>query len=523
MVDFVAVIEKAVSGLSDNTPEMRQLVYDKARESINRQLDSMDPPVSGAVREKQLAKLNEAIAEVEDRNTEALPDLDEDALAEILAEAGDEPAPAKSPPPSPESAGPDPQRRSLFGRNPQPVDDEGPETPGYDQFGLQDTPQAPPGGEGYPAQDYLSDHPAGDYFEPERRGGTVRTLIIALAIFLVLVGIGFGAWWTMGDQIRLLLSSDRSAETTTVATSEETPTENAQNEETPEEEVDTAALNETSSGPGALESGLTDQQKFTQRLLEDGSEVDNGPAAGGERPANEEGKSVASIDDTPVETPQPADTAPTTTDANTESGTEPATETTTTTEPPAIGQKMILYEELPGQQATTANDGRVVWNIVRESPGDDLPPEPAIQANIEVPSKGLSAIMTIKRNADSSLPASHIIEIIFVLGETFDGNGIRSIQNFAMKQTEEDTGDRLIAVPAKITDSFFMIALNDFSEAVELNLSLMRDRNWIDLAVAYGNGRRALFTMEKGTTGAEVFDQVIRAWEARTSNTSQSQ
>ena len=505
MVDFVAVIEKAVNGLSDNTPEMRQKVYDKARESINRQLDSMDPPVSDAVREKQLAKLDEAITEVEDRNTEALPELDEDAFAEILAESED--GPADSAP-----AGPGPQRRSLFGRNPQPVDDDSLEASGYDQFGVDAGPPAQPGGDGYPAQDYLSDHPAGDYFEPERRGGTGRTLMFAFAFLVVLVGIGFGVW-SLRDQIRVLWSSDQSQETTTVATSEEPPVEEPQAEES-SEEIETAAVNDTASGADALESGLSDQRKFTQRLLQDGSEVDVGPAAGNGRPSDEEGKSVASIDDTQVATAQPTETAP---------ATNTATTPTPAAEAPIIGQKMILYEELPGQQATTADNGRVVWNIVRESPGEGRAPEPAIQANIEVPSKGLNAIMTIKRNADASLPASHIIEIIFALAEEFDGNGIRSIQNFAMKQTEEDTGDRLIAVPAKITDSFFMVALNDYSEAVELNLSLMRDRNWIDLAVVYGNGRRALLTMEKGLTGAEIFDQVIRAWEARTSNTSQSQ
>ena len=499
MVDFVAVIERAVNGLSDNTPEMRQKVYDKACESINRQLDSMDPPVSDAVRENQLAKLDEAIVEVEDRNSEALPELDEDAFAETLAESEGDKAPDRPCP-----AVPAQQSRSLFGRNPQPVDDDG-----YDQFGIDAGPPEQPEGKDYSAQDCLSDHPAGDYFEPERRGGTGRILVFALAFLVVLVGIGFGVW-SLRDQIRVLLSSDEAAESMAVATTEEPPVEDPQ-PNTPTEEIETAAVDDTASGADALQSGLSDQQKFTQRLLQDGSEVDAGPAAGSERPADEEGKSVASIDDSPVATSQPADSAP-------------ATDTSAApTQPPAIWQKMILYEELRASRQRLPTTDGVVWNIVRESPGDDLPPEPAIQADIEVPSKGLRATMTIKRNADTSLPASHIIETIFVLGEEFDGNGIRSIQNFAMKQTEEDTGDRLIAVPAKITDSFFMIALNDSAEAVDLNLNLMRDRNWIDLAVAYGNGRRALFTLEKGATGAEVFDQVIRAWEARATNTSQSQ
>jgi hypothetical protein len=489
MVDFVAVIEKAVDGLSENSPEMRVKVYDKARAAIGRQLDNIDPPLSDAVKDKQLEKLEDAIAEVEDRNTEALPGLDEDVFADIFADAPDDEDPGLG---SHADTYVDPRSQRPF----EPA--HGPEMDGgrgygdsnYDEFGID--------GGVAPDQPRMGGQNAQDYFEPPK-SQTGRTVIIAAVAFVLIAGAGIGVW-SLRDQIgNLISSSPQPGESTSVVMTEDVPAE------------DTTGLSGSGqnsnadgggvSGAGALQSGLSDQQKFTQRLLEDGSEVDAGPAAGAETPATEEGKSVAAIDNTPPVAEQPV------------SG--DGTSGTSAAEPPAIGQKMFLYEERLGQQAPTAEEGRVVWSIVRESPGEDLPPEPAIQADIDLPNKGISAILTIKRNADPSLPASHLIEIVFALTDAFEGSGIKSIQNFAMKQTEQDTGDSLIAVPAKITDSFFMIALNDYVEAVQLNLKLMRERNWIDLPVAYGNGRRALLTLEKGSTGAEVFDQVIRAWEAR--------
>ena len=93
-----------------------------------------------------------------------------------------------------------------------------------------------------------------------------------------------------------------------------------------------------------------------------------------------------------------------------------------------------------------------------------------------------------------------------------EGGAIDSVQRIAMKSTEQDRGNALIAVPAKITDDFHMIALNDFPDAMKTNLELLKSRNWIDIPITYRNGRRALMTLDKGTAGAEAFDTVMKAW-----------
>ena len=490
MVDFVAVIEKAVDGLSDNTPQMREKVYEKARGAIRRQLDNIDPPVSDTVRDKQLARLEEAILEIEDRHADAFPDIDEDAFADILSDGqideddiGEEEA----------IAAPRPKRRAPAraepARGPEMDDEEDDEEDDEYGVGIDDSIQ--------PEARRMGDSPVADYLQPRRRS-SLGPVLVGLVAFVVFAAIGFGIW-VFSDSITSLVGGSPS----TVQTSGQ---------------AGTSGQDQTNAAQGASArptQGATDgPPKFTQRLMPDGSEVDEGPAANSNLASDAEGKSVAALDLSQPDAGARAEPAPAETAA-------PQQNSETLATPPRVGQKMFLYEERLGQQAPTAVQGNVVWSIVRESPGDNLPPEPAIEAQITVPDKGLSAIMTIKRNADQSLPASHLIEIVFALTEGFDGNGIGAIQNFALKQTEQDTGDSLIAVPAKITDSFFMIALNDYVEAVQLNLKLLRERNWIDLPISYGNGRRALLTLEKGSTGAEVFDQVIRAWEARTASSTQ--
>ena len=68
----------------------------------------------------------------------------------------------------------------------------------------------------------------------------------------------------------------------------------------------------------------------------------------------------------------------------------------------------------------SAEPGSIVWSLVQESPGGDLPPEAAIRAEATIPGKDIQLRMTIRRNADKTLPASHIVEVIFLTPEGFE-------------------------------------------------------------------------------------------------------
>jgi hypothetical protein len=180
----------------------------------------------------------------------------------------------------------------------------------------------------------------------------------------------------------------------------------------------------------------------------------------------------------------------------------------------AVGQKAIFYEERTSTSEGSAEPGSIVWSLVQESPGGNLPPEPAIRAEATIPGKDVQLRMTIKRNADQSLPASHIIEMIFLTPEGFPGGGIDNILRVALKGSEQEAGNPLIGIPAKIADGFFLVALNDSKAETAANLTLLRRQAWIDIPVVYKSGRRALFTMEKGIPGDKVFDEALKAWAA---------
>jgi hypothetical protein len=183
-----------------------------------------------------------------------------------------------------------------------------------------------------------------------------------------------------------------------------------------------------------------------------------------------------------------------------------------------VGQKAIFYEERTNLAEGSAEVGNVVWSLVQESPGAGQPAEPAIHGDATIPSKDLQLKVTIRRNADKTLPASHIIELIFLTPASFDGGAIDKVVRFTLKDTEKVAGKALLSLqPTKVADGYFLVALNDTKAEVETNLALLRSEQWIDVPVVYSNGRRALITMEKGVAGDKVFDEVIKVWQSAAS------
>lgn len=316
--------------------------------------------------------------------------------------------------------------------------------------------------------------------------------ILALIGLLIVAGGGYALWLNRDSLTEIIGISDTE---TPVSVDEPDGNEPATSEDPqPPQSEDTT---ESEPVDPVVEDDVADS-KFTQRLLPNGTEVDAGPGPTG---VSGEGQTVSQLNAPPA---SPAEAA----SENGESASSTSAEAAELT-----GEKMFLYEERLGQTAPTAIEGAVSWSLLRE-PGVNGVQEPVIQGRINVPGKGLTALLTFKRNADASLPASHLVELVFAVPADFEGGAIDSVQRIAMKQTEQDRGDALIAVPAKITDDFHMIALNDFPDARATNIELLRSRNWIDIPLAYRNGRRALLTLQKGETGAQVFNEAIREWAA---------
>lgn len=237
---------------------------------------------------------------------------------------------------------------------------------------------------------------------------------------------------------------------------------------------------------------------------------------------------VASVPQTPTPaasepaTPEPATpevAAPVTTPsvpqivASTEEGekqgTPPAPEGTA-----AVAQRSILYEEGAGENgAGTASQGEVVWAIKEETDLDGKKQE-VLTAEVRIPERNVSVDIRLKPNEDSSLPASHLVEIKYNFPKDFPAGDVQNVPGLVMKPTEQARGDALIGASVKVSEGYFWIALSNISSERERNIGLLRERGWIDIPMLYDNGKRGILTLEKGPTGTKAVEDAVQAWQA---------
>jgi hypothetical protein len=224
-----------------------------------------------------------------------------------------------------------------------------------------------------------------------------------------------------------------------------------------------------------------------------------------------------------VEVAEPAQTDQPAAASEQQAGTvteQPATDQTAagqTTAPVAVlaGEKAFLYEEAVGATGASRDEGSITWSLANESPEPGAPAEPVIKGMLEVPGRGLALNLSIKRNVDPALSASHVIELLFVAPPEFSGGNIDELSRFVMKSTEQARGESLVGVPARIDTGYFLIALNNLPQAQQTNLNLLLNSSWIDIPVTYVTGRRALITFDKGASGTEIFKQALDDWKNR--------
>ncbi|WP_274423093.1 hypothetical protein [Chelativorans sp. YIM 93263] len=506
MADFATVLRKTIDGLEDNTAETRARVYQRARDTIEAKLAAASSPEEIVARQKQLLEDAIATVEAEYQTPAASPPMEDDldsffkslGPSEPQAPSPDDSEPQIETGPADENSPPE-TGESAWAEDALPQEADDSSATEYDDGRFEepflDDADKPAREAEASIADVEGPDPAEHEAETEeaaapppprrraRRGGLVLTLLFGL----VLVGAAAYAGWHYRDDLVSLAGLDESSDATVV--------QNDGNEAVDEPEgetVEAAAEDPAAASDNQQQAASSEENtKFTQRLTEDGEEVDEGPAGG--EPSLGEGTSIATA--TQLEDGAPIEN-------NGEARGEAL----------AVGQRAIFYEERTSASEGSAQSGNVVWSIVEESPGDNLPPEPAIRAEATIPDKDLQLKMTIRRNVDQSLPASHIVELIFLTSDDFPGGSIDNVLRVAMKRSEQDTGSPLLGIPAKIADGFFLVALSDSQADLETNRTLMRRQSWLDIPIVYTSGRRALVTLEKGTAGTEVFDEAMQAW-----------
>src|ERR1700676_2016092 len=177
-----------------------------------------------------------------------------------------------------------------------------------------------------------------------------------------------------------------------------------------------------------------------------------------------------------------------------------------------VAQKVVLYDEDPSDPKGKQYVGSVIWRTEPIKASGNQSADIAVCADIDIPDRKFKMTMSVRRNTDSSLPASHTAELTFILPPDFNGGGVGNVPGILMKSNEQARGTPLAGLAVKVTDGFFLVGLSNVDADRARNLQLLKERSWFDVPLVYVNQRRAIIAIEKGAPGERAFNDAFATW-----------
>jgi hypothetical protein len=136
-----------------------------------------------------------------------------------------------------------------------------------------------------------------------------------------------------------------------------------------------------------------------------------------------------------------------------------------------------------------------------------------VRAGIAIRERQLTLNWMLRRNFDRYLPASHVIELMFTQPAELSHGGIEDVPGLLMKTGEQSRGALLKGVSVRVVGEYFLVGLSRVGSEQEMNMTLLRERGWINVPIVYRDGRRALLAFEKGPVGERAFGRAFAAWD----------
>ena len=178
-------------------------------------------------------------------------------------------------------------------------------------------------------------------------------------------------------------------------------------------------------------------------------------------------------------------------------------------DPPFHGQSLLLEASDNGKTGAVPFSGSVDW-----SKGTDEDGLPTLIGRASIPARNLAVEVLIRKNSDPSLPASHVMEVNFKISSTFIGRSITDLPGVLLKNEELVQGTPLVGASARVVSNSFLFALSASPADIVANDRLLTSRKYMDLALIYGTGKRAIITLEKDAAALALFSEVVGEWSS---------
>ena len=171
----------------------------------------------------------------------------------------------------------------------------------------------------------------------------------------------------------------------------------------------------------------------------------------------------------------------------------------------------MLIASSDNPQKPIVNLGSTVWSTIAPSSGQ--PATVAVKADADVPDLKMHASMTLRKNTDPTLQATHTIDLRFSFAEGAPISGFKDVGLPQMRKLDSTASETLTSVKVKISDDYFLIALASGEQDIARNLELMQTRVWFDFPLLLNDGRIAKMVFQKSPEGEAMLAKAFEAWK----------
>ena len=326
--------------------------------------------------------------------------------------------------------------------------------------------------------------------EDDRGGISAVTIFLIVFAVLLLGAGGAGVWaWNEGYlNLNSVFANKPAAVATTEAPAAAAPAATA-NAET--------AVPTPQSGPG--NTTLSEPVVAAAPEMKEGERLPSEPAPAAST-------SALALTGTPT---APADSAQRLGD--TAAGAAGSVATDVAALNPDGSQSLLLEASDDGTTGAVPFSGTVEWTKGKDETG-----LPTLVGKASIPARNLGVDILIRKNVDTTLPASHLMEISFKVSDSFIGGSVAGLPGVLLKNEELVQGQPLVGASARVVGNSFLFALSSSPEDTTANSQLLTSRKWIDLAIIYATGKRAIITLEKDSAAETMFSEVFETWSGAT-------
>jgi hypothetical protein len=215
---------------------------------------------------------------------------------------------------------------------------------------------------------------------------------------------------------------------------------------------------------------------------------------------------------TPAAPSSPA-TGPQAGQSNAQSATTPATPAPEAPSAPAApaGRAAMLVASADNPQKPAVSLGSTVWSLIPPAAGQ--PATVGVKAEADIPDLKMHATMTLRKNTDPTLQATHTIDLKFSFADGAPITGFKDVGLPQMRKEDSTAAEALTSVKVKISDTYFLIALAKGESDIARNLDLMQTRSWFDFPLLLNDDRIAKVVFQKSPEGQAMLEKAFEAWK----------